>query len=106
MTDPIFDVFPLGDRVGLRLVGELDMATAPKLQAALAMIPPTGTVTLELGGLSFIDSTGLHVIVRYAESLGGASPLVLRNASASLLRLLAITKLDEHPHLHVERNGN
>jgi anti-anti-sigma factor len=48
----------------LKLIGEVDMESAPELEAAIVRICAAGprAITLDLSGLSFIDSTGLHVI--------------------------------------------
>jgi anti-sigma B factor antagonist len=53
----------------LRPAGELDIATAPQLERALAeRLVPGERILLDLGDLQFIDSTGLRVIVRAAET--------------------------------------
>jgi anti-sigma B factor antagonist len=60
-----------GDVVGLAVSGEVDIATAPQLRTALADAiggSPRG-VELDLRDCSFIDSTGLQVIVRAAVAL-------------------------------------
>jgi anti-sigma B factor antagonist len=53
------------------LTGELDLASTPILQAAIASLVRTingaGAITLDLSGLQFIDSTGLHAILATAE---------------------------------------
>lgn len=43
--------------------GELDLATVQTLRAALDDIKGAGRLVLDLRGLSFIDSTGLHLLV-------------------------------------------
>jgi len=85
--------------VVLRLRGELDMATAPRLrqavQAALDADPLTSTLTVDLGGISFIDSTGIGVLVaaaRRAEK--GDCSFVLRAPSPTVLKVLRITGLE------------
>ena len=48
----------------LRLAGELDMAGVPSLEAAMGRLwGEVSNLTLDLSGLSFIDSTGLAAIV-------------------------------------------
>lgn len=68
----IFDVVETrdpGHGRTLRPTGELDIATAPRLEQALAeRLAPGERVLLDLGDLQFIDSTGLRVIVRAAET--------------------------------------
>jgi anti-sigma B factor antagonist len=56
--------------VALLLGGELDIASAPRLQKAIARLCEDGAraLTLDLSGLLFIDSTGLAAIV-YASRL-------------------------------------
>ena len=43
--------------------GELDLATVETLRAALDGVEQIGRLVLDLRGLSFIDSTGLHLLV-------------------------------------------
>jgi anti-sigma B factor antagonist len=43
--------------------GELDLATAETLRAALDGVEGAGRLVLDLRGLSFLDSTGLRLLV-------------------------------------------
>jgi len=43
--------------------GELDVATVETLRAALDEVEHSGRLVLDLRDLSFIDSTGLHLLV-------------------------------------------
>jgi anti-sigma B factor antagonist len=54
-----------GGRRELALLGELDIASVPALQRAVERIcsDETTAITLDLRGLTFIDSTGLAAIV-------------------------------------------
>jgi anti-sigma B factor antagonist len=47
----------------VRASGELDLATAETLDAALGDIDGARRVSLDLSGLSFIDSTGLRLML-------------------------------------------
>jgi anti-sigma B factor antagonist len=53
----------------VRPVGELDALTAPTLEAQINELREAGfrRVVLDLRGLSFMDSTGLHLIFRCDE---------------------------------------
>ena len=82
---------------GLRLVGELDMATVTQLKAALETVSQNGPVTVDLAGLTFIDSTGLHAFMEFARSQNGNGPLVLASPSATAKRALEIAGLEGHP---------
>jgi anti-anti-sigma factor len=71
-TDGLFrcDVVHERARVRIALSGELDIASAPQLDQTLRTFLYTGfgRVVIDLRRLSFIDSTGLHLILRYAEA--------------------------------------
>lgn len=85
-----------GDAAVVRVVGELDLATAPQLRELLVDLAAQGShhVTLDLADLAFIDSTGLKVFVaglkRLRESGG---ELALRSPSAAAMRVFEITGL-------------
>jgi anti-anti-sigma factor len=49
----------------IRLAGELDYGTAPRLRAALAHVPD-GDCVIDCGALTFIDSLGIGLLVRYS----------------------------------------
>lgn len=54
-----------GERLRLALSGELDMLSVPSLERRLDRLRVSRTpVCLDLSGLRFIDSTGLHLLVR------------------------------------------
>ncbi len=84
------------DRVVLSVSGEIDVATAPQLREELlkAVHEGRGTVVLDLLGVTFLDSTGLGVIVgglKRARSNDGDLVLVVDNRS--ILKVLEITGL-------------
>ena len=58
---------------GVRIVvrGELDLATAPRLQAALAD-PRRRAVLVDLSGLTFMDSTGVRTLLQASEDASSA----------------------------------
>ncbi|MDP9118056.1 MAG: STAS domain-containing protein [Actinomycetota bacterium] len=83
----------------IAITGELDIATADELRAAgetsLAR-PGLSALTIDLGGLGFIDSTGISallVIRNSAEERGIEFSLV--NVPDVAARVLAITGLSE-----------
>src|SRR5215216_716631 len=79
----------------LVLTGEIDSYTAPELSDRLAGDPPVEV--LDVGGVTFIDSSGLRVIVEAHQSrLAAGSRLVLRSPSAAVQRLLEISGLAGH----------
>ncbi len=77
--------------------GELDMSTAPALSRSLSDVLDRHPrhVTLDLGGLVFIDSTGLTLLVRTSNRLkehDGA--LQLAHPTPPVRRVLEIVGLD------------
>ena len=102
--EPNFQALPAKSGLGLRLVGELDMATAAELRAALHRLPrDRGGLMLDLSSLSFMDASGLHVLVEFADTLNGTGPLVLDNAPSNLARLFVLTGLDRNPSIELRR---
>lgn len=53
-----------GSVLHLRLTGELDLATVPELEASLPHPGPAEILVIDLRALDFIDSTGIHVLMR------------------------------------------
>lgn len=98
---PALELSPLVDDVGIKLTGEVDLATARQLTDALANISAESEVHLELTELTFIDSSGLSAIVAFARSRNGAGPLVMLNPSDHIERLFVITGLDQHPRIEI-----
>ena len=98
----VFEMSPLVNRKGLRLAGELDLATAPGLtEALLDFASSEGEVHLDLSEVSFLDSSGLRVILALARSRGDNGSVVLLNPSAFILRILEIMGIDEHPGIEI-----
>jgi anti-anti-sigma factor len=85
---------------GLRLSGEIDMASAPALQEALIVALADGRpVTLEMKDVTFIDSSGLKVIVSLAAE--SAEPLTLKDPSAVVRRVLELFGMERVPNIRV-----
>jgi anti-sigma B factor antagonist len=87
-----------GDRTVVAVRGELDLATAPELEAAL--LPPLGVgtaVALDLRALEFMDSTGVRVIVAAhlaAQEHEAPSLVVAVVPDGPVARVLEISGLD------------
>lgn len=76
--------------------GELDAYVAPELTECLATASKARNVALDLGGVSFMDSTALGIVVRTVREIGergGGVRLVLPRTSAR--RIFEITMLDQ-----------
>lgn len=84
--------------------GELDLSTAEQLGAALEDgLSADPTLVVDMADVTFVGVAGLRVILRAAESLSGAGPLTLVNASL-VARLLELVELREIPSLDLRDN--
>jgi anti-anti-sigma factor len=61
------NVTPERDRVIVAPRGELDMATVQAVEGELQRLHGAGfkSILLDLGGLTFMDSSGLHLVMRW-----------------------------------------
>ncbi len=101
---PTLELSPLVDGAGIKLTGELDLATAQQLREALAAVASASEVVLDLSELTFMDSSGLAVLVSLAGSRNGNGPIVLLDPTPSIERLLAIVELEQHPNIELRRS--
>jgi anti-sigma B factor antagonist len=87
-----------GEPVVVTVRGEVDLATAPELESCLHRAfgdAPDGVV-LDLDGLTFIDSSGLRVLVALAKDARSRdASLTLRNVPRHAQRVLDLTGLSE-----------
>ena len=86
---------------GLHLAGELDMATVTQFRTALEAVSGDGSVTLDMGQLTFIDSSGLYAIMEFVRSLNGNGPLILASPTPTARRAIAIAGLDAQAGVEV-----
>ncbi len=86
-----------GGTLILRLCGELDRASREVIEpAVLAAIPTAYAVILDLGDLSFCDSSGVAMFLaarEKAEAEGTA--LTLGNLRANVARVFAVSGVDQ-----------
>jgi anti-sigma B factor antagonist len=80
----------------LRLEGELDLSNANTLSGELARVAtgPVSTIVLDLGGLTFVDSTGISCLVQAARSYRDRPRLRILRPSGEVGRVLALTGVD------------
>ena len=88
--------------MGFRLAGELDLASSPELGAALQCVEPGDGVVLDVGELTFIDSSGCNALVSYLRAHDGTRVTIV-NASAALGRTLELMGLGRHPRIEMGR---
>lgn len=99
---------------GVRIVavrGELDLSTAPDLQGPLdaALDDGRASVLIDLSECEFIDSTGIALIVRAWQRLGGDGSsgsdgrLVICTDRDQVRRVLDVSGLDQSIPVHARR---
>jgi anti-sigma B factor antagonist len=99
MADPALraDVVRRDDRaVVVAVAGEIDLATAPQLATAFDGIETSSgsTVHVDLAEVSFLDSSGISVLVDLRSRLEAAgASLALHRASPTVQRVLEISGL-------------
>lgn len=85
-------------RAGLRIVGELDLASVPILEACLENLLAVGSryIRADLSGLSFIDCAGLGALLRaHNEFLAARGTLVITGAGPQTRRVMRIAALED-----------
>jgi anti-anti-sigma factor len=84
-----------GETYRVLAVGELDIATVGMLEKAVLEIEDSArTIVLDLSGLSFMDSTGLRLVIDLSERYRGeANRLQVVAGSPAVERLLDIAGL-------------
>jgi anti-anti-sigma factor len=78
----------------VRVTGEVDMSNAMSVQEVVDQVTATGVEHLifDLGGLEFIDSSGLAVLLSAAQKVPS---IQLRNPSPIVRRVVEVTGLSE-----------
>ena len=100
-----FDLDAVGPRIeqfsgpgyrGCRLSGEIDFTSSGPVQSTLlAMIlPGGGSVIADLSGITFLDSSGLGVLVQAHRTATERDTQLLVVASSPVRKLLRLTGLD------------
>ena len=83
---------PTRDGLTIHVHGELDLATAPQLDAALGAVDGAAEVEIDLSAVSFCDAAGLRALELAHRRLG--SRLRVRGAGTSVRRLAGIVEME------------
>ena len=97
---PPLDVDVASTRYGavVAIAGELDIATVPRVKAALEAEPAAsaGAIVVDLSGITFMDSTGLSALVTLEHALAArAGRLAIACPEGPARLLLDVTGLAE-----------
>ncbi len=96
MTD--FGITSDGPRMFF-LSGELDLATLPLMETAIApAVARGGPITLDFGNLAFIDSSGVGSIVRSVKALPSGCIILhgVRGAAQKILEIMGVKAENLH----------
>ena len=91
-----YDVAADGGGVVVTLRGELDLASAPDLQRQLQALldRPVERLTLDLAGLTFLDSSGLGALYRTRQAAAqDGVPLRLQAVPDHVVQVLRVTSM-------------
>ncbi len=78
----------------LTAIGELDLATAPLLESAFDAVfadDDAEMIVVDLTELSFIDSTGIHLLIRMHTACADGDRLRMISGSRAVERMLDLT---------------
>jgi anti-anti-sigma factor len=82
--------------------GELDLSSeAIVRQHILASARHGATMRLDLSGLTFIDSSGINVLVQILHTIGPEGRLTIEQPSPFVRRVLQVAGLDRHPSMAI-----
>jgi anti-sigma B factor antagonist len=90
---------PTGDCAVLQIAGELDAYTAPFLRDRMRDLTAVGVrhVIADLRQVSFLDSTGLGVLVgglkRFREHGGSLAPVVTKSSVLKIFQITGLTSV-------------
>ena len=94
----VVSALEVGPAAGLAVRGEVELATAPELTAALdaAIRESAGPFVIDLSRVDFLDSSGIHCLVRARALLGREDrPLRVVCPAGAARRTLGLAGLDE-----------
>lgn len=87
---------------GLRLGGELDLATVAELEAGLKpLVEKGGDITLDVADLRFMDSSAVQVLIRTVQGLDGRGRVILARPGTIVRRLVDVMGLARMENLEL-----
>jgi anti-anti-sigma factor len=79
------------------LTGEFDLSVKSTVDEALSrrMAPDAGALIIDLGGLTFLDSSGIHsLVMAHRDCAAQGQPLVVIRAGSPVMRILTLCGLE------------
>jgi anti-sigma B factor antagonist len=105
--DPVREVVEQNGAVVVRLAGELDLYNAEVVREALAEAAgrEPERLVVDLGDVSFLDSTALGVLIEARGKLSNRRSFLLAAPGLEARRALEVSGLDRHFELHETVDG-
>jgi stage II sporulation protein AA (anti-sigma F factor antagonist) len=92
---------PRPDVAVIEVEGELDGSNVARLREELEAVGDTAHIAIDLGGIGFVDSSGIEVLVRAQKQAPGSIHLLGVARSRAVTRVLDLFGLsgefDQHP---------
>lgn len=83
--------------VGWTVVGEIDAHSAPRLESAMTTLPDVPQIVADFAGVTFMDSSGLRVLVDAARAATSAGKsFAISNPQPAIKRVVEISGLSDH----------
>lgn len=90
----------------IALVGELDLSTIPRVESRLFRMVSRGPVVLDLSRLSFIDSSGIGVLIQAFRSTDGSGRMHTVIATGTQVeRVLRLAGIDRALPIFLDREA-
>lgn len=84
---------------GWTLAGEIDASSVSLLAAALSDLPDVSQIVVDFAGVTFMDSSGLRVLLDAATQASGAGKsFAIAHPQAAIKRVVEVSGLSEHLH--------
>jgi anti-anti-sigma factor len=99
------DIAPAGTPGSFIVRGEIDLHTAHLI--AEIPVPATGpgsNLTLDVSGVSFIDSIGVWALVNLSRGLATGGRLIIKDPSEPVRRTLEVADLGGAPEIMIDRS--
>jgi anti-anti-sigma factor len=96
--DVQLETLPAGTLV--RVAGELDLATAPRLDDAISSVPPSSHLVIDLLECTFLDSSGVRTLASAGRATTEDGRVSLVAVDPGILRILEISGIDTMIEVH------
>lgn len=84
---------------GWAVAGEIDAHSAPSLAAALGQLPEASQIVVDFAGVTFMDSSGLRVLVDAAMlATEAGKTFAIARPQPAIKRVVEISGLSGHLH--------